>query len=94
MGGGGGGGGGSACVLEKNGGHMGGGGCVLQIKVGHTREGGGESDVNRADHTRCTVYVLIFTVYTFLLHSQMNPRPRKLIHAKNCPGTVSLPVSY
>ena len=29
----------------------------------------------------------------FSLYSQMNPVPRKLILAKICPGTVSLPVS-
>ena len=38
-------------------------------------------------------------IYTYFhgvkisLYSQMNPRPRKLILAKFCPGTVSLPVS-
>ena len=41
---------------------MGVGGCELQIKVGHTREGGGGSDVNRADHTRCTRKLILMKI--------------------------------
>ena len=44
---------------------MGVGGCELQIKVGYTREGGGGSDVNKADHTRCTICTYFHGVQFF-----------------------------